>query len=94
MFSILDTVPAGMSTLLDSTVGPVINTQRTVFKLGAPILLGRTEALEVARLARQLGWLDDETVNLRRVLAEREEELAQARAKLSMVRDFAHIEAA
>jgi hypothetical protein len=60
----------------------------------ARVYIAQPHALEIARLAREAGWLDDVEMRQRSRILQLEEELAGARAKLSLVRDFVHIEAA
>lgn len=97
MFLRTDRLPIGRQTLMGSTVGPAIATGMiSVGSNGAaaPVFLGKPEALDVCRLAREIGWCDDETSILLRRVRELEQELVDRDERLVRLRDLVTVETA
>lgn len=81
---------------LSGEQGPCIDTGKEAPISGATsrVYIGRPDALEIARLAREAGWLTDELTTVRRRNVELEEQAATMRAQLQRVHDYVAVEAA
>lgn len=97
MFRLVDSPHLNVGGTLLGDQGPCIDTGREAPLSGqtARVYLGRPEAVDVARLAREAGWLDEvsEVERLAAVVAQRDGRIAELEAKLARVGELLQADA-